>query len=449
MKRIRTFIKATLRFLKHDIWHLRLDKLPKSKSFLIRHLRIVVLSFRGFIEDECRLRASALTYYSLMSIVPIAAMAFAVAKGFGLEKMLEDLIRDNFSENQAIVSKLLTFTNTLITEARSGVIAGIGLLVLIWAIVEILSHIEHSFNAIWHVKESKRFLRKVPEYLTLAIIAPILIIASSSAAAFILSKFNTMSQEYTLIGYIGPLLKLLLNFAPYLITWALFTVIYMVIPNTRVKFRAAIISGFIAGTVFQLTQMGYFIVQIELIDINAIYGSFAAIPLLILWLRMSWIIILFGAEMSYAIQNVQKYEYDLDVSHISQNSKKISALLIMHIIIRRFSGEETQPTAPDIARKIQLPLKLVRQIIYELINCKLIIEVKTEKEKEFAYQPAFDIHKITVQTVIERLERSGNNDVNYTGLPVCKKFHGIIEQFNQDINSNEHNKLIADIEEGE
>lgn len=449
MKKFHKLFTSLIQFLRHDIWHLRLDKLPKTKIFFIKHLRVLVLSFRGFKEDECRLRASAMTYYSLMSIVPIFAMGFAIAKGFGLEKILEKLILENFAENQSIVNKLLVFTNTLITEARSGVIAGIGLQVLIWAVIEILSHIEHSFNAIWHVKESRSFLRKAPEYLAIAFLAPIFIIVSSSATAFISSTVNTISHDYVIIGYIGPFLNFLLNFAPYFLTWVLFTIIYIIIPNTRVKFRAAILSGIMAGTVFQLTQMGYFIVQIELIDINAIYGSFAAIPLLILWLRTSWIIILFGAEMSYAIQNVQKYEYDMDVSNISQYSKKITALLIMHIIVKRFSKAEVQPTAIDIAKKIHLPLKLVRQITYELLKCKLIIETKTSSDKEFAYLPAFDIGKIDVHTVIDRLERIGNNDISSFELPVFKEFHEVISIFNKEMASHVSNRKLMDIEDKE
>jgi membrane protein len=446
MKSIKNKLDFLIRFLKHDIWHQSLDKLPKTKSFLIKNLRIVVLAFRGFNEDECRLRASAMTYYSLMLIVPVFALAFAIAKGFGLDKILETLIYENFSENQAIINKLLVFANTLLNEARGGVIAGIGTIVLIWAIVEILSHIEHSFNAIWHVRESRSLLRKIPEYLTLAILAPVFIIVSSSVAAFLSSQFNSISNENSLIEYIGPFFKFFFNLAPYFLTWVVFTTIYVIIPNTRVKFKPALLAGFIAGTAFQLTQMGYFIVQIELIDINAIYGSFAAIPLLMVWLRMSWIIIMFGAELTYAIQNIKKYEYDLDVSNMSYYSQKIISLLIMHTIIKRFVKEEQQPTASELSSTIKIPLKLVRQIVYELIQCRLITEVKTSSDKEYAYIPAFDVLKISIQTVIERLDKKGNNDICNIELPACKEMHARINSFNETLKAHSANKLVKEID---
>lgn len=445
MHKLLKLIKKIIQFFTVDIWHLSLDTLPKTRSRLIKQLRIFVLSLRKFKEDEGRMRASALTYYSLMAIVPIAAMAFAVAKGFGFEEVLKSKITESLSGNEVIINKMMVLIDTLIKEARGGVIAGIGFVVLIWAIMETFSHIEESFNEIWEQKESRSFSRKFSDYLSMMLVAPILIFISSSSTVFI-SGVQHLSNDYMFIGYVGPVLSFLIQLMPFVLVWILFSVIYLVMPNTKVKFRAALLGGVVSGTIFQFVQMGYFKVQIELIDINAVYGSFAALPLLFIWLRVSWIVLLYGAEVSYAQQNVRKYEHELDVSLISLQTRKIVSLLIVQIAVKNFSKGDKPHTDSEIAVMLKIPLKLVRQLTYELVESEILVEIKTNNDKEYAYQPAVDIHLITVHYVINKMDKHHKAELSIHNHSGFKKIHATVEAFAKTLKDNPENKLLLDIE---
>lgn len=445
MKKIKAVILWLYHFVTHDIWHLRLEDLPKAKSVLIRQVRIIVLAVKGYKEDECSLRASALTYYAMMSIVPMVAMAFAIAKGFGFEQMLETQIKKGFSGDAEIIEMVVQFANTLIEETRGGLIAGIGLVILLWSVMEMLSHMEESFNKIWEQKESRTFWRKFSDYFSMMLIAPVLIIVAGGATAFISSTVNALSGQDSLPGYIGPAIAFLMKWLPFILCWFLFTLIYIVIPNTKVKFKSALTGGVIAGTIYQFTQMGYFILQLELIDINAVYGSFAALPLLFMWLRISWIALLLGAEIAYAHQNVHKFQYDLDIANISARNKRIISLMITHLLIKNFMKEEKPLTDSEISQKIAVPVRVIRQVLYELMECRIVSELRTHNDKEYAYQPAADIHRMTIRYVIEKLENRGAMDVNPSKTPAFEAVSDSLKAFSETLEKSASNRLIMEI----
>ena len=443
--KIKKFISWFYHFVSRDIWSLRLEDLPKAKAYIVKQLRIIILAVKGYKEDDCALRASALTYYAMMSVVPLVAMIFAIAKGFGFEKVIEEHIISNFWGEAEIIILVIDFANKLIAETKGGLIAGIGLIVVLWSVMEMLSHIEESFNEIWEQKKSRTLMRKFSDYFSLLLIAPVLIIVSSGATVYISSAINNISNEYFLIGYVSHLLKFIIQCFPFILSWVLFISLYMIMPNTKVNFKSALTGGIIAGTIYQFTQMGYFILQLELIDINAVYGSFAAIPLLIIWLRISWIALLMGAEISYAHQNAHKFQYDLDVAHISLKYKRIISLLIVHLLVKNFSKEEKPLTDSEISKHLLVPVRVIRQIVYELIGCGILSELRTQNEKEFAYQPATDIHKMTIQFVLEKLDSKGEVDVKLSQTLSYKAISESMKIFSETIENSSSNKLLMDI----
>jgi membrane protein len=206
-----------------------------------------------------------------------------------------------------------------------------------------------------------------------------------------------------------------------------------------------LIGGIISGTIYQLTQMGYFVLQLELIDISAIYGSFAALPLLFIWLRVSWIALLLGAEIAYAHQNVHKFQYDLDVAHISARYKRILSLLITHLLIKNFSKGEKPLTDSEISQKLAVPVRVIRQILYELIQCGIVSELKTHNEKEFAYQPATDIHQMTIQFVVEKLDERGAVEMKLHPTQPYKAIHEAMSDFSKTLENSASNKLLMEI----
>jgi len=296
-------------FLTTDIWRLRLKNYPHPKSFLITQLRIIVLAVRGFIEDKCKFRASALTLFSLLSIVPIIAVMFAISKGFGLEKRIESVLLQRMQAQEQVAQKIIEFANSLLENTSGGLIAGIGVAFLFWAVIKVLSNIEHAFNDIWGVKNPRTLARKFSDYLSMILLCPFLLIIASSVTVAINTRTQAILQQFPAFSYVGPLVLLLLKLLPFLTIWALFAFIFIFIPNTKVKFTSAFLAGIVAGTIFQIAQWLYISFQIGAAKYSAIYGSFAALPLFVIWVQISWLIVLFGAELAFAHQNVDTYEF--------------------------------------------------------------------------------------------------------------------------------------------
>ena len=320
-------------YVMNDIWRIRLKDLPRKKSLLIKYLRIGILTVKGFFEDKCTLQASALTFYSLLSVVPVAAMLFGIAKGFGMEKRLEAILHEELSGHEEVLEKVMVFSQSLLQKAQGGVIAGIGVAVLFYTVLKLFSNIEHSFNDIWGVKENRSLVRKLGIYPSTMLVCPFLFIISTSVTGYISSGLASISNY---AGFINPVTNLFLSIIPYGVMWVLFTFIYILMPNTKVHFFSGMIAGIIAGTFYQLLQMFYIHIQVWAGSAGAIYGSFAALPLFLFWLQLSWFIVLFGAEISFAHQNVDTYEFEPDSLRISYKLKKLLTLRIMNLIIKSF-----------------------------------------------------------------------------------------------------------------
>jgi len=439
------FISKFFAFIRIDIWRIRLDDLPFGKSFLIKQLRMIILAFRGYNEDRCLLRASSLTFYTLLSIVPVAAMFFGIAKGFGFEKRLEKELFERFPGQEEVLSQVINFANSLLEQTRGGLIAGIGMLVLFWSVLKVLGHIEMALNDIWEIKKQRSWVRKFTDYLSIMLISPILVLMSGSVTVFITSQVTQITQKVALLGAISPLIFSLLTLTPYVLIWALFTILYIIMPNTKVNFKAGLLGGVVAGTLYQIAQGAYISFQIGAAKYNAIYGSFAALPLFLMWVQISWWIVLFGAELSFANQNVGTYEYEPDCLEVSPRFKKLLTLQITHLLIKNFANGEKAVTDSQISTRLEMPIRLVHNILYDLVESGLVSETITDQDKEIAYQPARDINKLTIQYVLEELEQSGTDIIPVAKTEGHRALSEALKNFSDAMESSPANKLLKDI----
>ncbi|MBU3911539.1 MAG: YihY/virulence factor BrkB family protein [Candidatus Omnitrophica bacterium] len=437
-------ISRIMHFITVEIWRIQLHKLSRSRSFLIKHFRIALLVIRGFNEDKCQLRASALTFYSLLSIVPVAAMAFGIAKGFGLEKLLEHQLIDKFPGQTEVMGQIINFSKSLLENTKGGMIAGIGVAILFWAVINVLSNIEKSFNDIWGVKKARNFGRKFSDYLSMMLICPILFIMASSVTVAIAGHAKIIVDKIEILGVIAPTIYLSLKFLPYCVIWALFSFIYVFMPNTKVNIRSGVIAGVIAGTAYQLVQWAYITFQIGASRYNAIYGSFAALPLFLVWLQVSWIVVLFGAEISFAHQNVDTYEFEPDSLLISQSFKKLLTLNIMHLLVKNFSRGERLWSGVEISAELEIPIRLARDILFNLAEAGLVTEVK-DNDKVVTYQPGRDINLLTVKYVIDALEHRGNDDVPIRKTASFDRITESVRDLGRLIEKSPENLLLKDI----
>jgi len=446
--KIKTWITRAIDFITTDIWRIRLEDLPFGKSFLIKQLRIFLLTVRGFDEDKCFTRASSLTFYTLLSIVPVMAMLFGIAKGFGFEKILKKELSElvvKLPGQEEMLNKAIQYAESLLETTKGGVIAGIGLVLLFWSVIKVLSHIENSLNDIWEIKEARTWGRKFSDYLAVMLLSPILILISSSATVFITTQITQLTQQIKLLGVLSPLIFLSFKLIPYVLIWILFTVIYVLMPNTKVNLKAGLVAGIIAGTIFQIVQWGYISFQVGTAKYNAIYGSFAALPLFLMWVQISWWVVLFGAELSFANQNIGTYEYEPDSNKVSPAFKKVLTLQIAHLLIKNFASGQKPLTDTEIAAQLRAPIRLVHNILFDLVESRLISETTTRVDKKFGYQPARDINTLTITSVIDAIEQNGTNSIPVVKNEEFEALSDAIQKFKDVMETSPANKLLKDI----
>ena len=432
-------------FFTHELWRIRPENLSPEKWFFIRWIRTIVLAFRGFDENRCSLRASALTFYTLLSIVPAVALGFGIAKGFNMQKVLEKELLKKMQGQQEIISNVISFANRLLEQTSGGLIAGIGVIILVWLILKLLGNIENSFNDIWGIPYSRTFGRKLSDYLAVLFVAPILIILSSSITVFITTQLTVITERISLLGRFSPLILFFLKALPYIFTWLLFTFIYIFMPNTKVRFSSGLLGGIVAGTMYVIVQWFYITFQVGVSKYGAIYGSFAVLPLFMIWLQISWLIVLFGAEITFAHQNVDTYEFEPESLLASASLKRLLALGISQICVKRFYKGDRPWGAHEISNALGIAVRLTNQILYDLVQCGILAETVGKDEKDLLYQPARDLNLISINSVIQALDEHGNKDMPLADSEEIKEIRNSMEKFADILNKSDANLLLKDI----
>ena len=398
-------IQKIIHFLSVDIWRVTEDEVSRWRCILYNMIKIGALSVREFLQGGVINKASALTYSTLLAIIPALALLFAIARGFGLANLLEDQIRRGLVGHTQTAEVLLSFIDSYLSHTKSGVFIGVGLIMLFYTILLLTDNIERTFNSIWQVKKPRTLYRKMTDYFSMILLLPILILLSSGISIY-LSTFVKHMEEFALLA---PLVKFLVRLIPFVLTWGMFTALYIFMPNTRVKFKYAIIPGIIAGSAFQAFQYIYIGSQIWVSNYNAIYGSFAAIPMFLLWTQISWSICLYGAQLCYVAQNLNNFSFSKETENISRRYHDFLCITIMSLICKRFQKETTPYTAEELSDEHKIPIRLTKKILYELQDLKMICETPVEDDNEsVAYLPSVDINRMNVAMLLSRLDSSGS-----------------------------------------
>ncbi len=471
--------KKIKQFFNNEILHADLTGKSARRIFVIRQIRVIVFAFKGFFEDRAALRATSLTYFTILSLIPILAMAFGIASGFGFEDKLNDVIDKNFRKfelrlnsdtlNQALAAdttslemaqgiavsdsivssgiekeelqtdKILGYIKEMVSDLLSntsgGLMAGVGFIILFWSVIQVLSNIELSFNDIWQVKKARNPLRKFSDYLAIMIISPFAIALSGS----VLVRIRKAVDNFDLVQ------PLLIKLIPFASIWLLFTLVYIIMPNTKVKFRYAMVAGFLAGLIFMVVQWAFVEFQVGVTKAGMLYGSFAVIPLFLLWLQISWLIVLMGAEISFAYQNIENYELENQAMGLNHDNKRILSLVVAHHIVKNFEEGGLPKTNQQISHELGIPVRLLNDLIFDMIEAGVLAELATESAKERKYQPALDINKLTVDYLYTRLEKLGGEHLIVTETGKLEKIMKIHEHLLMAMTESPSNILIKDI----
>ena len=380
-------------------------------------VRITILSGKFYVRDKISQQAQALTYYTLFSIVPFAALCFGLAKGFSLDKLLKGILNERLSEHQLMLDKLYLFADTTLEHTKGGLVAGFGVLLLFFAVIRLASSIEDTFNQLWGLPKRQNLLGKLNSYVTLMVVTPFLLIIVGSSTV-VVQAFLTdfiMSFPGALGQWLSPLLTLT-KLLPYFIAWLVFTGIYFCVPNTHVQVMSAAIGGVVAGTVFQLLQSSLIIIQVALSNYNTIYGSFAALPLFLLWMQWSWQITLFGAVLAYVHQNAPTGKFEIGDLVLTRRERRRYLLAITRLVLKNYADGRGVTTISHISNALQLPLSRARDLISELLECRILLE-SADAERQPGYVPARPGEDLTVMKVFDLLDTMGETSVEYPDCP--------------------------------
>lgn len=405
------WFRNTVDFLKDGIWHVQPGDVSRWRYILYSLIKRLLLSIELFTEKRLVASASALTYSTLLAIVPVFAVVFAIARGFGYSKYIEVWFRDVLSSQPQVAETIIGFVNSYLVHTKSGIFLGIGLLLMLWTVIILLSNAEQAFNNIWQVKKQRSLYRTITDYMAMFLLTPFIIVLSSGISIF-MTTFIEHIDEYIVLK---PMLKFLIAAMPYLLMSLVFILLYVFMPNTKVKLSYAIVPGVLAGVAMQGLQFLYIDSQIWVSSYNAIYGSFAALPLFMLWLQISWTICLFGAELCYASQNLEDFAFRASTENLSHRYRLMLCMLLMSHICKRFDKGERAYTALELKFVTNIPIRIIHDLLYELTKVRLIVEVTSdEKGEDSVFMPAESISHLSVGTLIDRLESEGkwNFDVN-------------------------------------
>ena len=367
-------------------------------------IRTIVLVVRGFTSKNLNDKAKSLTYSLIFAIVPILAMIVAVAKGFGVADVIETQLNRSFIGDTGMVPTIMAMVERYLETTQGGLFIGIGILILLWAVYSFFQSVESAFNQIWNVQKSRSVLRQATTYIAIVVLIPVLIVCSAGIDIFIHSTVENTLHMQALHHFAQTSGVKFLQFA---MCWLFFIIMYVAIPNTKVRFIPALIPGILMGTLFQLLQMLSVYLIAMLSRTSIVYGAFATLPILMTMLQYTSLLILIGAEMSYAIQNNEEFEYEQDLNCMSRRYKDFIMLYLLSVIIKRFENDEAPLTAHELAIRDHLPIRLVNQLLGRMVETGILREVYVETEEEKTYQPALDTHKISVGMVIDRIDAQG------------------------------------------
>ncbi len=411
--------------------------------FVKQQISVFRISLPNFVDYRTTMKASALTYFTLLSVVPFFALIFAISKNLGMEKLLQQELLLRFSGQKEVALWIIHLSTTVLQKAKSGLIAGVGLVILLWAIMRLLMNMENAFNEIWRVKYGRKFSRKVADYFSIIILSPIFLLLAISITIYITTQIESITKTIQYLGFLRPFVRVLINLIPYILVWLLFSIVYKTMPNTQVKFRSALLAGIVAGTLFQVTQWAYVKFQIGVSNLNALYGSFAALPLFMIWVQTAWLIVLFGAQYSFTVQHIDRLLIEKNIENISNYYKKIIAVTTLFYIIKNFEIAKTPPTIHELNDCVNVSNKHLREVLNNLEECNLVVKTHLKDEEEDRYLPATDIHQIKIHHVIEKFDQLGNFPENLDeNIEISKNYY---ENMLNILRANSSNILIKDL----
>lgn len=408
----------------------------------VRQYKLLFYTVQGLSSHGTMVRSAALTFYTLMSLVPVVALVFAVVKGFGLAEGLEQNLYEVLPQSPEVIDYVVGFAQKALARTQGGWVALVGVLTLFWAVIKVFGSIEDAFNNIWEVRSTRSAARKYGDYIAVVVVAPILWVISSSMGNY----------AAEILGVAGsPALEVLSRAGSLVVAWVMFTFIYVVLPSTKVRLTAALTAGVVAGTAFVLFQWGYVYLQRWMTSYNAIYGSFAALPLFLLWMQISWEILLLGGELSFAYQNVARFDEERESLLVSYDCRRKLMVGVMLLVSRAFRDGRGAVSFSEIRDRLDVPTRIMNNILYTLVQARMLNEIRTEgTDYDLEYAPARDISTLRVYDILSAVDSHGfgRDTIDMRSNRELRRCAEVVERLKDVTRASAENVLLIDIMDG-
>ena len=411
-------------------------------GWTVRPLKLIIYTLEGLLAHGTMDMGAALTFYTVISIVPVLALVFAVVKGFGLVDTLVNNLYSLLPQMPEVVDYIVDFANKALARTQGGVVATVSLLTLFWAVIRVFESIEANFNKIWEVKSTRNLVRKYSDYITVVIIAPLLWIVATSISSYARQVLGVDGSVWLQLGS---------KAASLVVVWVMFAFVYLVLPNTKVRLRSAVLAGIMAGSCFFAFQAIYVYLMRWMTSYSAIYGSFAALPLFLLWMQNSWSILLLGCELSFAIQNEKRFDEERQLPAMSPAANRKLMVAITAYVANAFKRGEGAVPMVDIREGLALPTRIASKLVARLVAAGVLNEVRCETEEyDVAYAPARDVSTLRVCDVLMAIDGYADGNVeDLCGAKMARRAESAVNAIKQYATTSEDNKLILDISDDE
>lgn len=425
---IRDRARATVRFFTRDVWEARLDELPSAKAARYQGARMVYAAVHGlFLDERHQIRAAALTYFTVLSIVPLLAFVFALLKGFGAYDLLvQESIRPYVLHAVEGNPPLRTaFEQILGFVDKTGVtsLGLVGLLALLYAATRLLRNIEVALNAIWGVRSARGALEQLRDYLALIVITPICLMVAAALTTLgqALSMLRSAGEVLGLSALVDPLIGVL---GPLAVLFAGLTVLYMVMPHTHVRPRSAFVGAVVGGIAWFALLIVHVKFQVGVARFNALYSSFGAIPIFLAWLQISWMVILVGAQVAATHQQSQRLGQQRRMPHVAQAAREAACLSVMLRVSRAFANGDKPPALARLSTELDVPEVELEQWLQRLVDAgwlattRLCGDAGAKGDDGVAYVLAMAPERIRAKHVLDALRVEPKTPLRRFGEPL-------------------------------
>lgn len=420
---------------------LPISRIP-GLGWTVRPLKLVIYTLEGLMTHGTMDMGAALTFYALISIVPVLALVFAVVNGFGLVESLVANLYSLLPQMPEVVDYIVDFANRALARTQGGIVATVSLLTLFWAVIRMFESIEINFNKIWEVTSTRNLVRKYCDYITVVIIAPLLWIVATSISSYARQVLGVDGSVWLQLGS---------KIVSMVVVWAMFALIYLVLPNTKVRLRSALLAGIMAGSCFYAFQAIYIYLLKWMTSYSAIYGSFAALPLFLLWMQNSWSILLIGCELSFAIQNEKRFDEERMLPNVSPDDNRKLMIAITAFVARAFKRGEGAVPMVAIREGLALPTRIASKLVQQLVAAEVLNEVRRDEvEYDVAYAPARDINTLRICDVLAAVDShvEGTTE-DLCGSAIARRSQSAVDGIKKVAAESDENRLILEISDNE